>query len=258
VIATTRVTAPMIYLPVFEGPLELLLDVVERRRLPITDVSLAAVADQYLGQVRVLESGDPESLADFLVIAARLLLIKSRALLPAAPGTPAEEESSEELVRRLETYRLFKGLAAELARRDEAGLVAHARGAAPDGMVAAREPVLGPIDAEVLARLVAEVGSCLSREVAASPPVAPRVSVADRIATLRSRLLAEHEADWTAVAGETVDEIVATLLALLELVRRGQLGVDQDGLFGPIRLRLLEHSAVAEGGGAGRGEPQLP
>jgi segregation and condensation protein A len=240
VIATTRATAPTIYLPVFEGPLELLLDLVERRRLPITDVSLAAVADQYLGQVRVLESGDPESLADFLVIAARLLLIKSRALLPAAPGTPAEEESGEELVRRLE------------------GLGAHSRGAAPDGMVAAREPVLGPIDAEVLARLVAEVGSRLSREVAASPPVAPRVSVADRIATLRSRLLAEREADWTAVAGETVDEIVATLLALLELVRRGQLGVDQDGLFGPIRLRLLEHSAVAEGGGAGRGEPQLP
>src|SRR5919109_5153241 len=91
-------------LPVFEGPLDLLLRLIEREELDITAISLAQVADQYLAHVRAMETSDPAALSAFLVIAAKLLLIKSRALLPR-PAVPhnADETLDEgaELARQL-------------------------------------------------------------------------------------------------------------------------------------------------------------
>src|SRR5215212_10622923 len=130
-----RPPAPIIHLEAFEGPLDLLLSLVERRRLPIAELSLVAVADQYLAQVRALERIDPDSLSEFLAIGARLLLLKSRSLLPAIepPPQPGQEEETdgEELVRRLETYRAFKLLAEELGRLDAEGLASYAGGSRP-------------------------------------------------------------------------------------------------------------------------------
>ncbi len=73
-------------LPAFEGPLDLLLKLIEREELDITEIALAQVADQYLAHIRALEAPDPNALSAFLVMAARLLLIKSRALLPRPPA----------------------------------------------------------------------------------------------------------------------------------------------------------------------------
>src|SRR5919199_3791205 len=101
---------------VFEGPLELLLTLIEQRRLPITQVSLAAVADQYLAQVHALPQVDPDLLADFLAIAGRLLLLKSRALLLSDEPDPVVEETAAELAERLATYRVFRAAAEHLQR----------------------------------------------------------------------------------------------------------------------------------------------
>ena len=234
-----RSPTPLIHLPEFEGPLDLLLSLVERRRLPIAELSLALVADQYLAQVRSMARSDPEPLSEFLAIAARLLLLKSRALLPQIePPRDAEDEavSAEDLVRRLEVYRAFKALARELGTRLESDSSAYSRGAA--GIVIGLDaPVpLKPFAAGDLYNLIQaiEARDAAPRTETAEPLF--RTTVAQRLGFLRERLLAVEALDWHDVGGETVDQLVATLLAVLELVRRGEARVLQPSLFGPIRL----------------------
>ena len=107
-----------LHLETFDGPLELLLLLIEQRRLPITQVSLAQVADQYLAQVHALPVLDPELLAEFLSIAGKLLLLKSRALLLTDEPDEEAEEVASDLQDRLVTYRLFR-IAAEALRELE-------------------------------------------------------------------------------------------------------------------------------------------
>src|SRR5437764_10586043 len=107
-----------LHLETFDGPLELLLLLIEQRRLPITQVSLAQVADQYLAQVHAQPALDTDLLADFLVIGGKLLLLKSRALLLTEEPDPEVEEVASDLAERLATYRVFRA-AAELLRELE-------------------------------------------------------------------------------------------------------------------------------------------
>ena len=113
-----------VQLPSFQGPLELLLSLIEQNRLDISSISLMVVTEQYLRSVERLEVVDPGALADFLVVASRLLYIKSYSLLPK-PRPPVEDEeeaSGEALVRQLLEYRRFKEIAATLKEREEQGL----------------------------------------------------------------------------------------------------------------------------------------
>src|SRR5438067_13128103 len=105
----------------FDVPLELLLMLIEQRRLPITSVSLAQVADQYLAHVHAQPSLDAELLADFLVIGGKLLLLKSRALLLTEEPDPEVEEVASDLAERLETYRVFRAAAEVLRELEQRG-----------------------------------------------------------------------------------------------------------------------------------------
>jgi segregation and condensation protein A len=107
-------------LPAFSGPLDLLLHLIERQELDITAISLVQVTEQYLAQIEQLKENRIDELIDFLVIAARLVLIKSRALLPQTPVIiegEEEEDPAEALVRQLRQYKRFKQAAAWLAAR---------------------------------------------------------------------------------------------------------------------------------------------
>src|SRR5260221_10848450 len=97
-----------LHLESFDGPLELLLMLIEQRRLPITQVSLAQVADQYLSHVHAQPALDAELLAEFLVIGGKLLLLKSRALLLTEEPDLEVEELASDLAERLATYRVFR------------------------------------------------------------------------------------------------------------------------------------------------------
>ena len=113
-------------LPIFEGPLDLLLHLIEREELDITNIALVQVADQYMEYIRGSEQINLDALADFIYIGARLLLLKSRALLPK-PKTEQEllseyEDPSDDLARQLREYKLFKEAAAELRGIEQAGL----------------------------------------------------------------------------------------------------------------------------------------
>src|SRR3979409_980339 len=110
-----------LHLESFDGPLELLLLLIEQRRLPITQVSLAQVADQYLAQVHALPALDADLLADFLVIGGKLLLLKSRALLLTEEPDPEVEEVASDLAERLATYRVFRAAAEVLRGLEQRG-----------------------------------------------------------------------------------------------------------------------------------------
>ncbi len=224
-------------LPVFEGPLDLLLQLIEERELDITKVSLAAVTDQYLEYINQLETVEPEKLADFLIIAAQLLLIKSRNLLPQPPAEPeeeGEEDIGDELVRRLIEYRKFKSAAQDLRFREDHGLRAYARllpPPNPDGTVRLEGITLDALVEAVRQAMVAQVAS------SADEVVTPlRISLADTIARLENLLRVHGRLGFTSLLQQATSrmEIVVTFIALLQLMKRRKVAVEQNELFGEI------------------------
>ena len=135
-----------VQLPVFEGPLDLLLHLIQQQQLDITTIALAQVTDQYLAYLAVRKKAALDSpsdqehvsdeLAGFLAVAARLLLIKSRALLPRPPAeTDEDEDDGQDLVEQLRLYRRFKEMAAYLSERDQESLHMYARTLPPASRV---------------------------------------------------------------------------------------------------------------------------
>lgn len=258
--SASGLATPILHLPTFDGPLDLLLQLVERRRLPITQLSLALVADQYLAQVRSGEGISPDALGLFLDVGARLALLKSRALLPAiTPPEPEPEIDAELLVRRLEEYHQIRQLAEALGLLEGRG-PSFARGVRSAEPVERLDRPLAPIDVAELARLLLAMETSLPGE-RSTPLVMSgrlRVTVAERLATIRMLLTSSPSIEWDAIAGDDVSGIVATLLAVLELIRRGEITVEQRGLFAPIRLVAAQEGAAASGDGATLGEAELP
>jgi segregation and condensation protein A len=219
---------------VFQGPLDLLLQLVERRKLEITEVSLAAVAGQYLQAVRALPGRDLNLLSEFLAIGTRLLLLKSRALLPRPP-VEDEEQPVDDLPARLEEYRRFKEAALALAARFEAGQQTFGHPVRPESEALTRP--LAPIEAQTLARLWRSIARRQPLAPRETVPLTLRVGVASRLSAIRQQLAAHGRVAWLEICGETLDELVATFLAVLELVRRSEALVRQERSFGPIELR---------------------
>jgi len=240
-----------VQLPVFEGPLDLLLRLIEHEELDINEVSLVAVTDQYIQSIDKLEEIEPGALADFLLIAARLLYLKSRSLLPKPrPPEIEEEDAGDALIQQLLEYRQFKSVAEGLRLRQEAGLRAFARLASPPQME--RKLDLGNVTVD---KLAAAVQKALLR-IPSTPPK-PRVrtypiTVAEQIEVVRRHMRASdvHPAApplrFTALlsAGKTRLEIVVTFLAVLELIKQRELVVEQEGVFGEIVLRSAPQIAA--------------
>ena len=230
-----------IQLPVFEGPLDLLLQLIEREELDITAVSLAQVTDQYLAIVE--EMGRRNSLGDltaFLVVAAKLVLIKSRVLLPGyRPRSGEEDEVAADLIRQLETYRAYRAIAAELARLEERGWRAYVR-VAPPG--AARTEAADPsalLSGVTLEDLLRAAQKALQAHPAPAVEMAislPLVTVAEQMARIQERLTYTGHLCFQDLLLECTGraEVVITLLAVLELIKQARIRVQQEGLFGPI------------------------
>lgn len=230
-----------IQLPVFEGPLDLLLHLVEREELDITTIALAQVTDQYMAYLAEMERRQARDLADFLVVAAKLLLIKSLALLPRPPTlAPETENVGDELVRQLQAYKRFKEIAALLHEREAQGLHSYVRVAPPPRI----EPHLdlGNVTSGDLLALVQEALNTLP-----APPVgevvAPiTVTIAGQIARIESQLLARREVSFREFLSEATTrvEIIVTLLAVLELIKQNRARVRQEELFGEIIIERQE------------------
>jgi segregation and condensation protein A len=247
--ARTPETATHVRLADFDGPLGLLLSLIEGRRLDVLTVPLGALAGAYLEALATLEADRIGNVSAFIAVASQLILIKSRALLPrrdegaAADGDLDDETDPEaELRARLLLYRAFRDAGATLLSR------AHEQGpsfrreasAASASALAGSRPADGPpLDPSLLRAAVEELV-----RIAPPPPVPPEafgrtITIAERAAIIRAALRDVDTVVLQDLLEGVTDRVVAvvTFLALLELMKRREIVVEQTAPWGPIVAR---------------------
>ncbi len=218
----------------FQGPLEALLDLIEARKLSISEITLADVTDSYLAYVEKLPEMPLGETAQFILVASTLLLIKSRTLLPTLTLSDDERESVEELERRLARYAIVRK-AAKLLRKEW--------GVAPYRFVKrapVRAPVFNPAEAslETISSVFRRLISLLPKaDALVQASVAPVLALEDVIVSLKNRLQGAFKARFSELT-KTKDrhEVIVYFLAMLELVRNGSASVTQEKLFDDITI----------------------
>jgi segregation and condensation protein A len=220
----------------FDGPLDLLLELVEEKRLDILTVRLGELADAYLARVRGLATLPAEEVSAFLALASRLVLLKARSLLPSLiPLTDEDEgESEEELRARLLEYAVVRERAGALGARLRSG----ERGFHREGGTVELPPRGGEVTA--LAAAWSKVLALASRP-REEDMVAPgeRYSVEDRTAEIESIVRERDEIGFGELLGPepTLGWAVVTFIALLDLFRRSVIDLEQNELFADILIR---------------------
>ena len=231
-----------VHTPVYEGPLDLLLNLIEHAELDITSVSLAMVTDQYLVYINSLEQISADEISAFLVIAAKLLQIKSEALLPRPPvRAPGEEDAGKSLVDQLRLYKRYKEIGAWIYTRQQSNLRTYLRIAPPPKVEAKLD-----LSNLTLEKLVAAAEAAFQKEAEKRPLgviiAPPRVTIREKIDQI-SKLMKEVErSSFKALItdGASRLEIVVTFLAMLELIKRYRIHAHQEDLFGDIEIDRME------------------
>ena len=226
--------APRVTVEGFDGPLDLLIELVEERKLDILTVRLGDLADAYLARVRAMAELPADEVSAFLALASRLVLLKARSLLPSLEPLPEEEgESEEDLRARLLEYALVRERAGQLGARLRAGERAFHR----EGGTVELPPRGGEVDALALAwsRVLALASRQREEEI-----VAPgeRYSVEQRTTEIEELVMTQGRVSFATLLGEspTVGFAVVTFIALLDLYRRGVIDLAQDELFADILI----------------------
>lgn len=229
---------------VYEGPLDLLLQLIERAELDITRLALAQVTDQYLAHLKLLEIRDPEEVSAFLVIAARLIQIKSAALLPkpdeSMPLGEEEEDLGEALARQLILYKRFKEIAGQLKQREADNLRTYLRLSPLEIKI---EPTLD-MSGITLDDLLQAAGTALANNPALTSlskvVTMTRVTIREKIFRILEAIKSRDTSSFQEMLGaQTRVEVVVTFLALLELIKRHIIEANQPELFGDIQFHSI-------------------
>ncbi len=240
--ANQQVSNYTIATPVYEGPMDLLLQLIERAELDITKLSLALITDQYLEYIRTLTALEADDVSAFLVIAAKLLQIKSEALLPRPPQRePGEEDPGEALAKQLVMYKRFREIATILEQRESEGLKTYLRVAPPPKLEGSYD--LTGITVDDIAAAAQEIFTDLNQADALSTVVPPsRVTIREKITLITESLHRQKTVSFRSLMNHDNSrlDIVVTFLAMLELIKRHLVRVSQDGLFGDISLEISE------------------
>jgi segregation and condensation protein A len=232
---------------VFEGPLDLLLNLIEKRKLFINDISLAKVADDYIAYVNSLENYPTGDIANFILIASTLVLIKSKSLLPTLDLSSEEETSIQDLENRLKLYKRFKDLS--IGIKDLFG----------KEMMFAKlpskniEPVFSPdekISVQSLFQAVKEILNSLPKpEKLPQVVVRKIVSLEETIEKLTDRIKSNLKMSFKSFSGrnsagpmsqEEKVNVIVSFLAMLELVKQGIIHAKQENLFEDIEMETKE------------------
>jgi len=230
-------------LTAFDGPLDVLLGMVERAELDATTLPIAEIVRQYL-LYRATDDCAPAETAEFLALATRLMVLKSQALLPRPAPLPAVEDDPVDLELVLAEYRRFKSAAGALRQREETGLRSFPRLAPP--------PVLPPgtgLSHVTLTKLAAIVQDVLARRSEPEVIVVVRepVTIREKVEQLLGVLARDGRVSFTAfiTAGRSRVEVVVAFLAVLEVVRRGRATAEQPAPFGDIYISALDVAVPA-------------
>ncbi len=246
---TRRYSRPVAYevrTPVFEGPFDLLLSLISKHMLEVTEIALSRVTDEFIAHVKAL-GGDLEQTTSFLLVASTLLDLKAARLLPQGDVEDEEDlallEARDLLFARLLQYRAYKQVAAFLAEREATAGKRYPRAVSLEPRFAAAIPeVLLGIGVERFAELAAQALTPKPPPTVSIDHIhAPKVSVREHAAILRSRLMRSGAATFRALCYDCDGtlEVVARFLALLELYREGVLGFEQVEALGELHVRWV-------------------
>jgi segregation and condensation protein A len=223
----------------FEGPMDLLLALIEEEKLDITEISLARVADQYLEYIKNNEKIQLENLADFLGVASRLILIKSRSLLPTLELSGEEEEEIKDLEQQLLEYKKFKEAALKLGKMSQLGKICYSR----EGFSGVRAIFYPPEDIgafdlkKYFLSVLAEIPVIekLSEEI-----VGEVITLEEKINDLQNVLRGRLEATFSDITSGAQDktEVIISFLAMLEMVKQRIIDVNQEELFREIKMNV--------------------
>ncbi len=233
-------------LPVFEGPLDLLLYLIKKDELDIYDIPIERITSQYLEYLRLIKMLDLEVAGEYLVVAATLVYIKSRVILPQDLRPPEEDGEEDdprwELIRQLVEYKKYKDAAFELQQCMSRQEGVHSRGGTFKPDLAADGSL--PFDKVGLFDLLAVFQKVLARaakEEDLRDIFEDRWTVSDKIQTILGEMVTRSRVAFETLFrdGASRTEIVVTFLAVLELIRLKQIGVAQDSAFAAIELVKL-------------------
>jgi segregation and condensation protein A len=253
--------ATKVRLESFDGPLALLLALIEARQLDVVTVPLGALAEAYLDALSRLETDRLGNISSFVAVASQLILIKSRAILPrhteAAPGVLPEDEPDPEaeLRARLLLYRAHRDAGRQLQEEalERVGLFRREPGvASAAGLAGARPPDGPPMDPLILAGALAHLAT-VAAPPEPPPEVVPRtITLAERAAIIREAIRGAGSIVLQELLRGVRDRVVVTVtfLAMLELMKRREIVVTQDEPWGPIIARATTPEERAAAGGA--------
>ncbi|MBI1755251.1 segregation/condensation protein A [Candidatus Azambacteria bacterium] len=221
----------------FEGPLELLLELIEKEKLDISDISLARITDEFLGYLSRFEEKNPASLADFLVVAAKLILIKSKTLLPSFEVTQEEENELTQLKEKLVHYQKIRAGSCIIAAVSRKHRIAYHRSSSLRS-VAVFWPPEG-VGVQTLKEHFVSLKRAREAEDIAYERQGIKliVSFEEKVKDIKARLTQNLEESFSAMydASAKINVIIA-FLAILELVKQRYVKADQEEMFGEIRL----------------------
>lgn len=225
----------------YEGPFEVLLDLIEARKLLVNDLALASITEDYIQHVRAQEAFPVEETANFIQIAATLLLIKSKSLIPDLELSEDENADVEDLKRRLAAYEKVREATRELTRIYGRSVMARAGERPPEVVFAPARDLSTAALEEAMARVLA------AREAVEELPearVKPLVTIEEMMDRLAKRVQSAMTLSFKDFAGGQKEkvEVIVSFLALLELVKQGAVAAEQYGAYGDIRI---SHTAAA-------------
>jgi segregation and condensation protein A len=230
---TTRVQ-----LEIFEGPLDLLLHLIKKNEVSIIDIPIATITEQYLATLEVMQTFNLDVAGEFLVMAATLIHIKSRMLLPMADDEDDEEEGTdprEELVRRLLEYQRFKDAADQLERRELLTRDVFVRSVAPAEEIPA--PGFREVSVFELLTALKRVLDRLPKDVV-HEVMLEKITMREKMTLLLDHLRTQGKILFDSLFAEVTTrmEVVVTFLAMLELVKVRAIRIFQEEATGPIQI----------------------
>ncbi len=243
----------------FEGPLDLLLHLIEKNKINIYDIPIVEITEQYMDYIRRMEEQDMEVMSEFLVMAATLLNIKSKMLLPQEEPETEEDAADprSELVERLLQYKMYKYASLELSDRQlDAGRVLFKAGSIPPEIAEYKEPVDTKelLSDLTLQKLHSIFESVMKKQEDKIDPVRSRfgriereeVSMSGKMHEIQEYALRERRFPFRALLLKQHDkmDVVVTFLCILELMKLGRMHVVQEEIFDDIEIEYLAEDII--------------